>query len=591
MGYIAKDKEINLLFAESERMYHRLIENLRLGVYMADAQGNLFYVNSAFAQILGYPGRDELLGMNLAQQLYVDPQDRQVFLKEMQKFGFVRDYVVRNKRKDGSIVTLSVTSNFIRNAKDQVIGVEGVVEDITQRSVLEEKTKMLSRAVEQTADHVMITDKHGVILYVNPAFEETTGYALHEIQGRTPNILKSGKHGSDYYQKLWTTIMAGKVFRAQTINKNKKGDLYVADQIISPIKNDSGEITHFVAAWTDITEKAYLEEQLRGEKHKLEEIVGFDEKVSSIRKLDRLFDFVVKKAAEILDASKCSIMLVDYQRGELCVKGARGFKDDIFKQKVKVGELLTGWVAQQGTPLLVKNVEQDPQWLEAARFLYLGSSFISVPIKMSGQVIGVINVAEKGKSRNEAFNETDLKVLDSISREVAVALENLKLYKELHFLTITDPLTHLYNFRYFSRTMDYEIKRTKRHLRPLGLMILDIDNFKPYNDEFGHPEGNKLLKGIAQIFLKSVREIDVVCRYGGDEFAIILPEVSRPEAEAVAERLRAAVENAKFERKITISIGLCMYVPNTDRHELTSRADRALYQAKREGKNRVCVFG
>jgi PAS domain S-box-containing protein len=115
--------------------------------------------------------------------------------------------------------------------------------------------KTLISAIEQTADNVMITDKAGTIVYVNPAFQKTTGYWKLEVLGRTPAILKSGVHGDEYYKELWSTILSGKVFRAETTNKNKKGEYYIADQTITPLTNESGEITNFVSIWKDITHK------------------------------------------------------------------------------------------------------------------------------------------------------------------------------------------------------------------------------------------------------------------------------------------------------------------------------------------------
>jgi len=124
----------------------------------------------------------------------------------------------------------------------------------------------------------MITGKEGFIQFVNSAFEKTTGYRKEEVLGKTPKILRSGKQPREYYEKLWDTILTGNIFCAHTINKKKSGEFYVADQTISPVINKAGDITHFVAIWKDITEQDRLEEQLIEERHKLEEIVGFDEK-------------------------------------------------------------------------------------------------------------------------------------------------------------------------------------------------------------------------------------------------------------------------------------------------------------------------
>src|SRR3989338_1332221 len=136
--YFPNNKEINLLHPEAQKLFRNLTENVKSGVYMADEKGNLFFVNQAFVNMLGYTQKEELLGKNLADELYADPKEREEFLKNMRKIGFVRDYVVRNVRKDGSIALLSATSNFIRDTQGEVVGVEGVVRDITEHVKLEE---------------------------------------------------------------------------------------------------------------------------------------------------------------------------------------------------------------------------------------------------------------------------------------------------------------------------------------------------------------------------------------------------------------------------------------------------------------------
>lgn len=137
----AKAKLYSLLFLEANNMFRRLIEDNRAGVYIADDQGNLMYVNSAFVRILGYTHKEDVLGKNLAKELYVDPKQRELFLHAMEKTGAVQDYEVRNKRQDGSVAVLSVTSNWIRDESSRIIGVEGIVHDISEKKKIEEMFK------------------------------------------------------------------------------------------------------------------------------------------------------------------------------------------------------------------------------------------------------------------------------------------------------------------------------------------------------------------------------------------------------------------------------------------------------------------
>lgn len=168
--------------------------------------------------------------------------------------------------------------------------------------------------------------------------------------------------------------------------------------------------------------------------------------------------------------------------------------------------------------------------------------------------------------------------------------ESEKRYQQL---SITDGLTGLYNNRYFHSKLAGEIQHAQSLDRPLSLLMLDIDKFKDINDVYGHPEGDKVLEGLAGIIVDSVRDIDIPCRYGGEEFAIILPETIREQALLIAERIRNQFGDIVFEThseaefSATVSLGAAMLNPLEDGNSLISRADKALYQAKREGRNRT----
>ena len=445
--------------------------------------------------------------------------------------------------------------------------------------------------VDQVADHVMVTDKNGTIEYVNPAFEKTTGFTKEEVIGKNPRILKSDKQSLEYYQTLWSTILAGKVFSAKPVNKKKNGAFYVVDQTISPIFNENKEITHFVSIGKDITATVKIEERQKFEKEKLEEIIGFDEKLSRIRKSDQLIDFVVAKIKRILDVNKCSVMLVDKKTKQLYVKSMDGFSPDAPMQVAIAGSIAEK-VILDGQPLLVNNLKRDKRFKNSKQSSYLGSSFMIVPIRVDQDIIGVINVAGKQMGANETaiFDDVDLKILYAIATEMAVAIENVSCHKELHFLTVTDPLTQTHNYRHFVNCLDYEFKRLDYFQGDLSLLMTDIDDFKNFNEEFGSQVGDALLKQMAELIHSQLRTVDILCRYGGDEFVIILPGTNKKEADGVAGKIRESIENAKFSKKVTVSIGVAHFRSKMTRHELTFNTDKALYQAKSQGKNKVCVF-
>ena len=454
---------------------------------------------------------------------------------------------------------------------------------------------ILLSAFEQTADHVVITNIEGLILYVNPAFEKTTGFTSKEAIGQTPRILKSGEHNQAFYAGLWNTILAGNTYQGALINKKKNGDLYYADQIITPIQDRSGQITNFISIWQDITGRMRAHEQLNRsnadlmiEKQKLEKILQFGEQIEYITNFNQLIDFIIEQASSILEAERCSLMLFDEESGELCIKGAKGLKSDIIKKsRLTVGEGIAGAVAREGRPLLVKFFDTDSRIHHKQLPTCKTKSFLSVPIRLEHKLIGIINVTDKKSKDCPVFNELDLKILSSIVRQVAIAIENAQLSKEIKYLTIQDPLTSLYNHRYLMECLSYEIRRFKRFGRPLSLLIMDVDNFKNYNDVFGNFRGNLLLKQISSVLTGNLREVDVVCRYAGDEFAAILPETSLEEAHLIAEKIRWSVSQMNAQTPVTLSMGIASCCEQMTRHDFVLKASAALHKAKEDGKNRT----
>jgi diguanylate cyclase (GGDEF)-like protein len=284
-------------------------------------------------------------------------------------------------------------------------------------------------------------------------------------------------------------------------------------------------------------------------------------------------------------------MLLDPETHELLIRGAVGLDHDIIKQtRVKLGDQIAGLVAKEDQPLLVTDIETDFHVARANRSHYRSKSFISVPIKIHNRLEGVVNVADKNSKESDVFTEIDLKILNAIVRQAAIAIENANYYRKLEHLSTTDSLTTLFNHRYFLLTLDREIDRLKRYPKPLCLLMLDIDDFKMYNDTYGHLAGDSLLKDLSALLKDNLRNVDIICRYAGDEFVAILPETDVREAEIIAHKLKNALIQQRFRKKVTISIGIAKCGTDMSRRDLIMKADQALYQSKRGGRNRICCF-
>ena len=292
-----------------------------------------------------------------------------------------------------------------------------------------------------------------------------------------------------------------------------------------------------------------------------------------------------------MQVKEAILMLTDSQTKELIVRQACGEDTERLKEvKFKLGEGIAGWVAQRGEPLLLNDAQSDSRFkLFSQQEKNKIRSLLCVPLIAQDQTLGVISLADKTSGEN--FTENDLRFFTTIASQVATAIDNARLYE----LAITDELTNLYIYRYFRQRLDNEIKRSRRYFFPLALIILDIDHFKRVNDTYGHQCGDFVLKELAKIIKEEVREVDISCRYGGEEFTVILPETDLEGASTLAERLRESVEEHSFLfkkqlLKITISLGVAELSPSLSGiEELINLADIALYQAKEGGRNKVVV--
>jgi diguanylate cyclase (GGDEF)-like protein len=265
---------------------------------------------------------------------------------------------------------------------------------------------------------------------------------------------------------------------------------------------------------------------------------------------------------------------------------------------MKIGQLVAGWVAQEGKVMLVRDIDTDPRMkLQLRDPQYKTKSFISLPLKADHQVLGVINVTDK-LADMEVFTEDDLRYLSLLAHQTVNQIANIRLCEKLSSLAVTDALTGVFNHRFFQEGLNVEILRAQRYKHSLSLIIFDIDGFKSYNDRYGHLEGDRVLKSVAQEIRKNVRQVDIICRYGGDEFVVILPSTHAKGARFVAEKVRNSVatldllnvENHKVIR-VTLSGGVAELKEGLNKEQLLNLADRALYLAKSEGKNKISVSG
>ncbi len=463
-----------------------------------------------------------------------------------------------------------------------------------KRILSQGKESYLATIVDDSDDAIIGKTLEGIVTSWNGAAERMYGYLAHEVIGKTIETLfplDRKREFSDIFNKL---RVGKRIKNFETICQKKNGELIDVSLTISPIKVEHGQLIGVSMIARDVTKQKKTQQQLRQlthsltlEKAKLEQVLGIEEGLHRLLDVNRLVDFVVQKSCEVLEARRCSIMFYDPDAQELSLRGYRGIdkgKKNIVGKRIKLGEPIAGLVALSGQSVLVKDIEQQGPFCRPNRDGYKSKSFMSVPIKIDNHLLGVINVADKKSQDSNEFSLSDLKILNMIVRQVAVALESARLYRELNYLSMIDPLTNLYNYRYFTKYLDYEIFRAKRYGRDLSLIMIDVDDFKSYNDSFGHVEGDQLLKEISMAMRRSVRNVDVVCRYAGDEFIIILPETDEASARNVAKKIDKNIESLYLKRPVTVSMSTALYQGGMDRLDFVRKADALLYGIKKAKK-------
>jgi diguanylate cyclase (GGDEF)-like protein len=338
-----------------------------------------------------------------------------------------------------------------------------------------------------------------------------------------------------------------------------------------------------------------LEQRARFAEH----LQSFGERISTAG-AGETYDAILRMSADLLHAERGSLLLFDEASNELAVKAAVGPRAEVAREtRMRMGEGIAGTVLSEGRPLVVRDVESPGHTPAPAERSYKTKSFICYPISIGGRKVGVLNITDK--AGGGSYDDIDLSLIESIAPQMAMALDRAEWQEkanQFQLMSITDPLTGLLNRRYLIERLAEELKRSKRQEYPMSFMMIDIDDFKLYNDRNGHQAGDLALEMTAQCLKSALRGADVASRYGGEEFCILLPQTSLEEGISIAERIRRRITRVRFPHgksqplgSVTVSIGVSVFSPTLETPQtIIEAADRALYLAKSRGKNRVEAF-
>lgn len=508
---------------------------------------------------------------------------------------------------------------------------------------LQESERQYRRLVEEARDGVFIMTFDGRLSFVNEHLAEMIGFSREELIGKcfkdlVPPMLyeaaaseEPGEDGGRLREesglRIYDICVAGKDGRERWLQVNptlihQGGPPYAIQGIVR-----------------DITRQKQLERELVRQTEEARRMAGemaslyqIGLATTSTLDLAEVLDVIYREISQLMDAPGFFIALYNHETNEISFEILIDNGKRIPSFRVSPGENagFTGKVIFSNQVIFIPDLLADQSQLPKEAKLTgdterLPRSVIVVPLVFGGKAIGALSV----QSYSTVYTENELRLVSTIGIQAAIAIENARLYTELkekntrlqereeelrlvnqkldeqlaevtrlhkmaEQLAITDPVTGLYNHRYFQERLDYEIERAIRYARYLSLVMIDIDDFKKYNDSYGHQAGDGVLKMVAREIKRAVRNTDIVARYGGEEFVVILLEADSASAMVVAEKIRKRIESCIFPisdkrsgGKITVSLGVSTFPDDAKtKRDLIEFADMAMYAGKQEGGNR-----
>ena len=318
--------------------------------------------------------------------------------------------------------------------------------------------------------------------------------------------------------------------------------------------------------------------------------------LSMTLELEEILKSIKKFIKKSFDVDQYSILLIDKETNELKINSSFGLNKAHTNEYSKFNNCIFDVAFKAEKSIYVPDITNEIKFDFYHSNNIKNGSFISIPLQSNNDVpLGVLNLYNEN---NNSFSTRRIKLFSKIATQIAKVVDKTILFEQTKELSITDELTDIYNRRYFNQRFEREVIRAKRYKRPLTLVLIDIDYFKNYNDLNGHLLGDKVLEKVARLLEVNIRKADILARFGGEEFVVLLPEINKDRAFNVAEKLRQAIDNNRFpeeykqpNHKLTISVGLATLLEDTyTSEELIHFADKALYKAKALGRNQVIGY-
>jgi diguanylate cyclase (GGDEF)-like protein/PAS domain S-box-containing protein len=590
--------------ASELKLKERLLDSASDSIFLYDLEGKILYMNEA-AYITRWYSKEELL--SLGARALTTPAAavyQESIFRELWGNGELI-FESEHRRKDGSVMPVEIFARVLAVEGRELILSE--VRDITDRHQAEDKLKRAYEYLENifanSVDGIGIVDEHGNFQNWNKAAEETYGYTFEELRGKPAATLYA--YQSELERMLTQLHREGSVNNYEINMTKKDGSIFPASLSIGLLHSDN-KVIGSVAVGRDLTEIHNHVNKLHVANEKLQILVTETEQRS--REVT-LINAMVEALQSCLSADEAYPIIVDCAQQIFALRSGALF---MLRPDSNLLEAVTHW---GDTPAGEEVFTLDDCWAIRRGRVHVseGSSqkqgrcrhlpdkapgcYLCIPLTAQGETVGLLLM--------QTADQVDASVIDrlkhvavSIGDNISLALANIKLRETLRHQVMHDPLTGLFNRRYMDETFKREIARVHRKKAPLGVIMMDLDHFKLFNDTYGHEAGDSLLESLGKFLGRQVRQEDIPCRYGGEEFVLILPGASLDVTQKRAEEIRQGVSQlqvshrGKVLKMITLSLGVATFPEHGDNEDdLLRAADNAMYQAKAAGRNRVMVAG
>jgi diguanylate cyclase (GGDEF)-like protein/PAS domain S-box-containing protein len=556
-------KKIEEALRESEELFRSLFDRSLDCLYIHNFKGQFMDANPAALRLLGYE-KEEIPFLNFAALIGDDeiPGALEV-LAEVKQTGFQKELSeFRVRRKDGSHVYLETKSAIVYHT-GKPSAILGVARDITKRKQMEDDLRISEERyrtiIKNIEDGYYEVDTEGNMTFCNPAAARMLGYRQDELIGLNNQQYMNHENARKVFSTFNNVFRTGqptKTFDWELIRRD--GEKLIVETSVSLIRDTEEKPVGFRGIFRDTTERKQAEEAMRESEERYRTLV---ENASDI--VFRLDD-----TGHITFVNPAALRIMGYEEKEIIGRHYPTFiRPDMQEEAMN-------FFGRQFVKGIPNTYSEYPVIVKDGREIWLGQN--TQLICQDGKVVAFQAVARDITERKRIGEALQ----DSENR-----------YREL---SIVDDLTQLYNSRYFYNQLRMEIDRADRYGQPLTLLLLDLDDFKRFNDAYGHVEGDQVLLRLGQVVKRCLRQTDSAYRYGGEEFTVLLPMTTGEDGAVTAERIRGEFKKETFspapgqDVHVTVSIGLGQYKTQEEMKVFVHRVDQLMYCGKKNGKDRVC---